>query len=187
MALPRARARRQNQRQKRSNPLTWKENKDIRRSLAGLTQLVECQLPKLNVGGSNPLSRSRKAKQTGSTQVLGSTHSMVGAAEKQFRRTHLGPTGARESRPARALRRLRIRMRGSENRPASELSHYIVAESGRLAPPLVSVTSGSKVISWAPTQPWKLVREAMSSAALGAIRNPLKIPSVPTRIFVAFV
>jgi hypothetical protein len=42
----------------RSNPLTWKDNKDIRRSSAGLTQLVECQLPKLNVGGSNPLSRS---------------------------------------------------------------------------------------------------------------------------------
>ena len=63
----------------------------------------------------------------------------------------------------------------------------MVAESGRLAPPLVNVTSGSKVMSCAPTHPWKLVREAMSSAALGAIRNPLKMPSVPTRMLVAFV
>ncbi len=29
------------------------------RGLAGLTQLVECQLPKLDVAGSNPVSRSR--------------------------------------------------------------------------------------------------------------------------------
>jgi hypothetical protein len=28
---------------------------------AGLTQLVECQLPKLKVAGSNPVSRSQKA------------------------------------------------------------------------------------------------------------------------------
>jgi hypothetical protein len=32
-------------------------------SLAGLAQLVECQLPKLDVAGSNPVSRSEKAKQ----------------------------------------------------------------------------------------------------------------------------
>src|SRR5580658_5320511 len=32
--------------------------------LAGLTQLVECQLPKLDVAGSNPVSRSEKVSQS---------------------------------------------------------------------------------------------------------------------------
>ena len=35
-------------------------------------------------------------------------------------------------------------------------------------------------MSCAPTHPWKLVRDEMPSAALGAIRKPLKMPSVPT-------
>ena len=46
--------------------------------------MVECHLAKVDVEGSNPFSRSRKT-----ASFYGSTHSIVGAAEKRFRRTHL--------------------------------------------------------------------------------------------------
>ena len=44
--------------------LTWtidtrRAGRYERHRSAGLTQLVECQLPKLDVAGSNPVSRSR--------------------------------------------------------------------------------------------------------------------------------
>ncbi len=37
------------------------ESRTIRLTNAGVAQLVECQLPKLNVAGSNPVARSRIA------------------------------------------------------------------------------------------------------------------------------
>jgi hypothetical protein len=43
--------------------LTNKRSYSIRGISAGIAQLVECQLPKLNVAGSNPVARSRHIRE----------------------------------------------------------------------------------------------------------------------------
>ena len=49
-----------------------------RPGLAGVTQLVECQLPKLNVAGSNPVARSSKS--AGKPACLGGSFRLRGGA-----------------------------------------------------------------------------------------------------------
>jgi hypothetical protein len=42
-------------------PPVWRDNVDVKLG-AGVTQLVECDLPKVDVAGSNPVSRSNAPK-----------------------------------------------------------------------------------------------------------------------------
>ena len=62
------------------------------RATAGLTQLVECKLPKLDVAGSNPVSRSEESR---------FEHAELDSAAAGLRcRSHGDRRGGRECAPA---------------------------------------------------------------------------------------
>ncbi len=50
--------------------LTKYRSYSIRVISAGIAQLVECQLPKLNVAGSNPVARSRCFREAREEEML---------------------------------------------------------------------------------------------------------------------
>ena len=121
--------------------------------------MVECQLPKLNVVGSNPISRSRKAS---SLLVLAT----VRRRRRRERRSGCGrgevpafPAGAIPAPPrslSDPLRKLRRQERQPPRRPLQAkrlVSAVLPALYLRLQPPLPRPPSGAT--SWfLPAQPW---------------------------------